>query len=122
MIFIQRASLIWRKFMEIYVSTDCETDGPIPGMNSLLSFGSAAYTADKKLLATFTANLELLEGAAPHPATLVWWQNQPEAWAACRRNAQAPEMAISSGLEPYQVSLSSWPIQPRLILCLSTGT
>ncbi len=24
---------------EIYVSTDIEADGPIPGMNSMLSFG-----------------------------------------------------------------------------------
>ena len=29
---------------EIYVSTDIEADGPIPGPNSMLSFGSAAYT------------------------------------------------------------------------------
>ena len=32
---------------EIYVSTDVEADGPIPGQNSMLSFGSAAYLADK---------------------------------------------------------------------------
>ena len=48
---------------EIYVSTDVETDGPIPGINSLLSFASAAYRADKTLLGTFTANLEPLPGA-----------------------------------------------------------
>jgi hypothetical protein len=40
---------------EIYVSTDVEADGPIPGPNSMLSFGSAAYTANKKLLGTFSA-------------------------------------------------------------------
>ena len=34
---------------EIYVSTDVETDGPIPGVNSMLSFASAAYLADKTL-------------------------------------------------------------------------
>src|SRR5262249_50719453 len=42
---------------EIYVSTDIETDGPIPGPHSLLSFASAAYRADKTLVRTFTANL-----------------------------------------------------------------
>ena len=31
---------------EIYISTDVETDGPIPGQHSMLSIGSAAYTAD----------------------------------------------------------------------------
>lgn len=35
---------------EIYISTDVETDGPIPGPHSILSFGSAAYTADKELI------------------------------------------------------------------------
>src|SRR5262245_42538070 len=37
---------------EIYISTDVETDGPIPGPHSMLSFGSAAYTADKTLVST----------------------------------------------------------------------
>jgi hypothetical protein len=39
---------------EVYVSTDIETDGPIPGPHSLLSFASAAYLADKTLVDTFT--------------------------------------------------------------------
>ena len=33
---------------EIYISTDVETDGPIPGPHSMLSIGSAAYLADKR--------------------------------------------------------------------------
>ena len=70
---------------EIYVSTDCETDGPIPGPHSMLSFGSAAFTADKQLLSTFTANLETLPGASGHPDTMNWWQTQPEAWVAGAR-------------------------------------
>ena len=45
---------------ELYISTDVETDGPIPGPHSMLSIGSAAYTADKKILSTFSANLETL--------------------------------------------------------------
>ena len=31
---------------EIYVSTDVETDGPIPGPYSMLSLGSAAFRAE----------------------------------------------------------------------------
>jgi hypothetical protein len=79
---------------EIYVSTDVETDGPIPGPHSMLSFGSAAYTADKELVATFSANLELLEGASPHPRTAAWWATQPEAWAACRSDLVTPKAAM----------------------------
>jgi hypothetical protein len=59
---------------EIYVSTDVETDGPIPGPHSMLSFASAAYLADKTLVSTFSANLETLEGATGHPDTMKWWQ------------------------------------------------
>lgn len=79
---------------EIYISTDVETDGPIPGPHSMLSLGAAAYTADKHLLSTFSANLETLEGASPHPKTAAWWATQPEAWAACRSDLESPEAAM----------------------------
>lgn len=79
---------------EIYISTDIETDGPIPGPYSMLSIGSAAYTADKTLVATFSANLETLPGAQAHPKTAEWWATQPEAWAACRKDLEAPEAAM----------------------------
>ena len=79
---------------EIYISTDVETDGPIPGPHSMLSIGSAAYTADKILVSTFSANLETLPGAQAHPKTAEWWAKQPEAWAACRKDLESPEHAM----------------------------
>jgi len=75
---------------EIYVSTDVETDGPIPGPHSMLSLGSAAFQPTGELMVTFSANLELLEGAAPHPATMEWWGRNPEAWQAARTDPQPP--------------------------------
>ena len=75
---------------EIYISTDVEADGPIPGPNSMLSFGSAAYLADKTLVATFSANLETLEGAQGDASTMEFWAKNPEAWEACRQNTEAP--------------------------------
>jgi hypothetical protein len=75
---------------EIYVSTDVETDGPIPGPNSMLSFASAAYTAGKNLVDTFSANLVTLPNATGDPATVAWWATQPEAWAACRADQEDP--------------------------------
>jgi hypothetical protein len=80
--------------MEIYVSTDVEADGPIPGPYSMLSFGSAAYRADKTLVSTFTANLETLPGAKAHPATEKFWRENPEAWDACRTDPEPPEVAL----------------------------
>lgn len=81
---------------EIYVSTDVEADGPIPGPHSMLSFASAAYTADKQLLGTFSANLETLPGAQGHPMTMKWWKTEPDAWAACRQDLQDPEKALKA--------------------------
>lgn len=79
---------------EIYVSTDVETDGPIPGPHSMLSFASVAMLADKTVLGTFSANLETLPGAVGHPVQMKWWETEPEAWAACRRDLQPPEQAL----------------------------
>ena len=75
---------------EIYVSTDVEADGPIPGPHSMLSFASAAYRPDKTLIATYEANLATLPGASGHPVTMKWWEGQPAAWAACRSNPREP--------------------------------
>lgn len=83
---------------EIYVSTDVESDGPIPGPHSMLSFASAAYTNDKQLIDTFSANLETLPGATSHPTTQAWWESQPQAWAACRENLESPLEAMQQYL------------------------
>lgn len=80
--------------IEIYVSTDVEADGPIPGPHSMLSFASAAYTPQKTLISTFSANLETLPGATGHPKTMAWWHQQPSAWEACRTNLRAPEIVM----------------------------
>lgn len=80
--------------IEIYVSTDIEVDGPIPGPHSMLSLGSAAFDAGGALLATYSANLCTLPGASGHPATMDWWARQPAAWTACRTAQQEPETAM----------------------------
>jgi DNA polymerase III alpha subunit (gram-positive type) len=80
---------------EIYISTDVETDGPIPGPHSMLSIGSAAYSADKTLVSTFSANLETLPGAAADPKTAAWWTTQPDAWAASRKDLETPHAAMA---------------------------
>lgn len=79
---------------EIYVSTDIESDGPIPGPNSMLSIGAAAFTADGTMLATFTANLEPLPGASGDPATMAWWAQHPDAWAAVSADPEPPVVVM----------------------------
>lgn len=96
---------------EIYISTDVETDGPIPGPNSMLSFASAAYTADKHLIATFSANLETLPDACANPTTAAWWLTQPEAWEACRSNLESPQAAMTR----YVTWIKSLPGKPVFV-------
>jgi hypothetical protein len=96
---------------EIYVSTDVETDGPCPGLNSMLSFASAAYLADKTLIGTFSANLEMLPEASGHPETMKWWETQPAAWAACRQDLQSPEEAMRQ----YAAWLEGLPGKPVFV-------
>ena len=81
---------------EIYVSTDIEADGPIPGPNSMLSFASAAYLPDKTLVGTFSANLNLLPEATPDPKTMEFWKQHPEAWQAARSDCREPREALTS--------------------------
>lgn len=96
---------------EIYISTDVETDGPIPGPHSMLSIGSAAYLADKTCIATFSANLACLPEAAAHPDTAAWWLTQPEAWAACRSDLETPLAAM----QRYLAWVKSLPGKPVFV-------
>jgi hypothetical protein len=102
------------KQTEIYVSTDIEADGPIPGPHSMLSFASAAFLPDKTLFGSFSVNLETLPGAAPHPKTMEWWQQFPQAWEACRRDLRPPEEAMRAYLDwlgklPGRPVFVGWP-------------
>jgi hypothetical protein len=79
---------------EIYVVTDIESDGPIPGPFSMLSFASAAIDREGNQKGTFTANLEQLHDAKTDPSTMEWWSKQGNAWDLCRENLQSPERAM----------------------------
>ncbi len=96
---------------EVYVSTDIEADGPIPGPHSMLSFASAAYRPDKTLVGTFEANLTTLSGATGDPKTMDWWATQPEAWAKCREGQRDPAEAMPA----YVVWLKALPGKPVFV-------
>jgi hypothetical protein len=94
---------------EVYVSTDVEADGPIPGPHSMLSFASAAFLADKTPVGTFAANLDTLPGAAGDPKTMAWWATQPAAWAACRDGTRDPA-AVMPEYVRWLKTLSGRPV------------
>jgi hypothetical protein len=79
---------------ELYFSTDIETNGPIPGPYSMLSFACVAITENGDEIGTYSANLATLLGAGENPDTMEFWAKFPDAWAECRRDQQEPEKAM----------------------------
>jgi hypothetical protein len=77
----------------------------------MLSIGSAAFLPDKTLVDTFSANLETLQGATGHPDTMRWWQGQPEAWAACRKDPRPPQQVMIA----YRDWLEALPGRPVFV-------
>jgi len=75
--------------LETYVATDIETDGPVPGLYSMLSLASAAFSEKGELLATFTANLVELPDASRHPDNMRCGKPSPRRG---KHRATAPEI------------------------------
>lgn len=94
---------------EIYVSTDIETDGPIPGDNAMLSLGSAAFKLSGELFDVFSANL--IPIGSPDPKTAAWWETQPEAYAATKVNVINPRKAMRQ----YREWVESLPGKPVFV-------
>jgi len=85
---------------EIYISVDIEADGPIPGVNSMISLGSAAFSEEGCLLDKFSANLTPLPDAERDPVTMKWWsepQQQPR-WTECQEDARPPKTVMQEYL------------------------
>jgi hypothetical protein len=97
--------------MEVYVSTDVETDGPIPGPHSMLSIASVAFDVKGNELDYFTRNLEFLPGASGHHDTMAWWAEREQAWAECRTNQVSPKQALTE----YVTWLATLPRTPVFV-------
>jgi hypothetical protein len=78
----------------IYVVTDVEFDGPVPGRHSMLSFASVAVTPNGQQHGEFQAVLRQLDGASSDPETMAFWKTQPDAYAAATRNPEPPEAVM----------------------------
>ena len=102
------------KDSEIYVSTDVETDGPIPGPNSMLSFGSVAFSIENnsiKIIDSFYSNLDLLDGAKPDPSTTEFWKKNQEAYELTRKDTKHPQLAM----QQYHSWLKELPGTPVFV-------
>jgi DNA polymerase III epsilon subunit-like protein len=80
---------------EIYVSLDIESNGPNPGMNSMLSLGAAAFLRnDLECKSTFSINFQPLANSSADPKTMEFWSKNQAAYDATRENQIHPMQAI----------------------------
>lgn len=87
------------KTREIYFSFDIESDGPVPGLNSMLSLGAAVLAWDTvkhewRCTATFSINIEPLPDTHPDKDTTDFWLENPEAFAATKVNQVSAGVAM----------------------------
>lgn len=83
-----------KRLTDVFVSTDIESDGHLPGKHSMLSFAAAALDIDRNILGTFSRNLNTLPYAQQDPETMQFWAKFPEAYAQTRENCIDPAIAF----------------------------
>lgn len=83
---------------DTYLCVDVESDGPLPGVHSMLSFGVVAFRPASGLIGEFFCTLDVLPGATTDPNTMRWWSTQPEAWAVSRAHCEDP----TSGMRRFE--------------------
>ena len=82
--------------MSTYVVIDVEFDGPLPGVNSMISLGAVAINKNGNELGEFEINLKPLENSHPDPITMDWFYSEaPEALEYCRQNPFSPSEAMN---------------------------
>ncbi|MBS2938738.1 hypothetical protein KDN32_13430 [Nocardioides sp. J2M5] len=74
----------------VYVVTDIEVDGFVPGANSMLALASVAVTASGEQVGEFEAVLAGLPGAQADPRGWEWFQTQPPEVVAAATAAPRP--------------------------------
>jgi len=81
---------------ELYISLDIETNGPCPGLNSMLSLGAAAFF-NGNMVAKFYRKLEPLSGPdfMEDSDTMTWWETQPEAWEEVNKDKADPQVVMT---------------------------
>lgn len=78
---------------QIYVIVDIETDGPVPGLYSMLSIGAISSTSEKET-SSFYRKLLPCEGAKQDPDTMEWWSRHSDAWKEVTTDAEDPAVVM----------------------------
>ena len=102
----------------VYLSVDVETDGPVPGLFSMLSIGLCAFTISGEIVWEKELNLLPLKDAQQDEQTMKWWMQpeQADSWNHLMKNRRNPQDAmiqLSQDLtnlkKHYKVVTVAWP-------------
>jgi DNA polymerase III alpha subunit (gram-positive type) len=99
---------------EVYISLDIETNGPSPGLNSMLSVGAVAFNADDLVVSrgmSFSRNIIPIDGSFEDTDTMDWWGTQPEAWRIVNEN----QIEASRAMEQFAVWLIDLAAYGKLV-------
>lgn len=94
-----------KKRKEIFISTDIETTGMVPGRSSMISLGSTAFFGDGQRVGDFFINLKELRWWLPpsfrprRKDTMIWWEGQKKAWASSTVDPKPPKKAMQEYLK-----------------------
>lgn len=104
-----------------YLSFDIETDGPIPGIHSMLSLGAALFAVDHErgvytIVDSFCNNLEQVKDGLRDPGTMDFWNKNPDAWKAATKDPKKIEVVIADFInwvsryaQPHYVTPVAYP-------------
>lgn len=100
----------------LYLSFDIESDGPVPSLNSMLSFGVYILDIDKNCYLSFEQTLKPLENAQQNKDTMEFWNKNKEAYIYSTTNQQEPQIVftelsnkIKKLKENYIIVPIAWP-------------
>lgn len=96
-----------KRHNELYVSVDIEADGPIPGINSMLSFGAVAMRGGE-LIGAYYANLLPLANGVQDPKTMKFWQEHQPAWDHIHSNPAHPQRSPAVVMREFAEWLKSF--------------
>jgi DNA polymerase III alpha subunit (gram-positive type) len=84
---------------ELFCSFDIETDGPCPGLNSMLSLGAVVLDQDGAEVAAYYNNFQPLPEATQDLDTMAFWAKFPEAYEQTLANRLPPKEALEIFLD-----------------------
>lgn len=93
---------------QLYIIVDIETDGPVPGLYSMLSIGAVASDGQEEQ-GSFYRTLQPLADAAQHPDNMAWWRTQPEAWREATTDA-VPAADVMPAFRDWLTGFGKQPV------------